>query len=300
MAKNRLGGLGKGLDALFADNTGNEGSVTLPISEIEPNRDQPRKQFSQESLAELADSIREHGVLQPLLVRPTPNGRYQLVAGERRWRAARMAGETNVPVLIREMTDREMMELALIENLQREDLNPIEEAMGYRQLMEVYNLTQEHVAQAVGKSRSSVANVLRLLHLPDDVLSLVRDGSVSAGHARALLALEDPQLIRESAAKVIADKLTVRDIERQARKRKKSACAPEETVSLPSPIPEFPESQSDHSYRELELALMEELGRRVSLRPRGTEGAGSLSIDFFDTQDLCDLISRLTGQPCSL
>lgn len=290
MARNRLGGLGKGLDALFADNS-NENNTLLPISEIEPNQDQPRKSFSQESLAELADSIRDHGILQPLLVRPMPTGRYQLIAGERRWRAARMAGESNVPVIIREMSDQEAMELALIENLQREDLNPVEEAMGYRQLIEQYDMTQEKVAQVVGKSRPAVANALRLLNLPEDVLGMVQQGRVSAGHARALLALEEPQIIRENAAKVLADKITVRDIEQMARKIKKAEKRP----------PAGAVEKTSHSvYQELELALAEELGRRVTVRPIGREGAGSLVIDFFDTKDLCDLASRLTGQPCSL
>ncbi len=289
MARNRPGGLGKGLDALFADNS-SENNTMLPISEIEPNQDQPRKSFSQESLAELADSIRDHGILQPLLVRPMPAGRYQLIAGERRWRAARMAGENSVPVIIREMSDQEAMELALIENLQREDLNPVEEAMGYRQLIEQYDMTQEKVAQVVGKSRPAVANALRLLNLPEDVLGMVQQGRVSAGHARALLALEEPQIIRENAAKVLADKITVRDIEQMARKIKKAE------KRSPSGAGE----KTPHSvYQELELALAEELGRRVIVRPAGREGGGSLVIDFFDTKDLCDLASRLTGQPCS-
>jgi len=294
MARNRPGGLGKGLDALFADNSSTENSTTLPVSEIEPNQDQPRKSFSQESLAELADSIRDHGILQPLLVRPMPTGRYQLIAGERRWRAARMAGENSVPVIIREMTDQEAMELALIENLQREDLNPVEEAMGYRQLIEQYNMTQEKVAQVVGKSRPSVANALRLLNLPEDVLGMVQQGRVSAGHARALLALEEPQMIRENAAKVLADKITVRDIEQMARKKKN---AEKQALSGTSKIV----GKTPHSvYQELELALEEELGRHVTVRPIGKEGAGSLTINFFDTKDLCDLANRLTGQPCSL
>lgn len=290
MARNRPGGLGKGLDALFADNS-SENNTMLPISEIEPNQDQPRKSFSQESLAELADSIRDHGILQPLLVRPMPAGRYQLIAGERRWRAARMAGENSVPVIIREMSDQEAMELALIENLQREDLNPVEEAMGYRQLIEQYDMTQEKVAQVVGKSRPAVANALRLLNLPEDVLGMVQQGRVSAGHARALLALEEPQIIRENAAKVLADKITVRDIEQMARKIKKAE------KRSPSAAAE----KTPHSvYQELELAMETELGRRVTIRPVGREGAGTLTIDFFDTKDLSDLASRLTGQPCSL
>ena len=170
-AKSKRGGLGKGLDAIFIDNEPEESnsSITLKISEIEPNKSQPRKEFDENALAELADSIAQHGVLQPLLVRPIADGGYQIVAGERRWRASRMAGLTEVPVVIRELTDSETMELALIENLQREDLSPVEEAMGYKQLMEDYGFSQEQVSKTVGKSRPSVANALRLLNLPEAV-----------------------------------------------------------------------------------------------------------------------------------
>ena len=170
----KKGGLGKGLEVLFAENSIEEEgkTVSLPISEIEPNRAQPRKQFDDEALAELSASISQHGVLQPLLVRPVAGGSYQLVAGERRWRASRMAGLTEVPVVIREMSDKEAAELALIENLQREDLNPMEEAMGYRTLMETYGLTQEETAKSVNKSRPAVANALRLLHLPDTIAQM--------------------------------------------------------------------------------------------------------------------------------
>ena len=193
----RKGGLGKGLEALFAENAmEDEGrTVTLPIGEIVPNRAQPRKQFDDEALAELAESIASHGVLQPLLVRPLTDGSYQLVAGERRWRASRMAGLAEVPVVVREMSDREAAELALIENLQREDLNPMEEAQGYQTLMEAYGLTQEEAARVVNKSRPAVANSLRLLHLPEPVKELVGKGRLAAGHARALLAF--PEELRE-------------------------------------------------------------------------------------------------------
>lgn len=178
MARAKKGGLGKGLDALFMDNetVDSGGVVTLRLSQIEPNRDQPRKIFSEEALNELADSIREHGVLQPLLVRPLPGGSYQLVAGERRWRASRMAGLQEVPVVIREMDEEQAMEIALIENLQREDLNAIEEATGYKQLMERYGMTQEQVAKRVGKSRPAIANALRLLNLPQKVMDMVGEG----------------------------------------------------------------------------------------------------------------------------
>ena len=291
MARARQGGLGKGLEALFVDNnSASNGTITLNISEIEPNKDQPRKTFSQESLAELADSIRTHGVLQPLLVRPLPNGRYQLIAGERRWRASRMAGISELPVVIREMSDLEAMELALIENLQREDLNPIEEALGYRQLMETCGLTQEKVASSVGKSRPAVANALRLLNLPNPVLQMVQEGEISAGHAKALLALEDEGLILENAQKVRQDKITVREIERLAKKLKSGersthpvkAMDPERTVLI-----------------QLELSMQEEMGRQVHIKT-GNGSGGSLVLEFFDRKDLSDLVSKLTGQKCSI
>ena len=188
----KIGGLGKGLDMLLSENSLEDGArtITLPIEEIVPNRDQPRKQFDDEALADLSASIAQHGVLQPLLVRPMPDGSYQLVAGERRWRASRMAGLTEVPVVVRDMNEQEAAELALIENLQREDLNPMEEALGYRTLMETYGMTQEQAAQVVNKSRPAVANALRLLLLPPSVAELVATGALSAGHARTVLAFE--------------------------------------------------------------------------------------------------------------
>ena len=212
----KKGGLGKGLEVLFAENSIEEEgkTVSLPISEIEPNRAQPRKQFDDEALAELSASISQHGVLQPLLVRPVAGGSYQLVAGERRWRASRMAGLTEVPVVIREMSDKEAAELALIENLQREDLNPMEEAMGYRTLMETYGLTQEETAKSVNKSRPAVANALRLLHLPDTIAQMVAGGELSAGHARALLAFATEEEQLDAAAAAVDKSLSVRDLER--------------------------------------------------------------------------------------
>lgn len=257
----------------------------LALNEIEPNREQPRKHFSEEALAELADSIRAHGVLQPLLVRPLPSGRYQLIAGERRWRASRMAGLSELPVVIREMSDAEAMQLALIENLQREDLNPVEEALGYRQLMDACGMTQERVAAAVGKSRPAVANALRLLNLPQPVLSMVQDGELTAGHAKALLSLEDAGLMLENAMKIRADKVTVRQIEQLARRRR---AGEEEKSSLRRPSP------ARRYLTEVELSLSEEMGRKVSLS--GSEKGGRLTVEFFDEQDLRELAFRLTGQ----
>ena len=220
----KKGGLGRGLDALFADNSIEEiastSAVKLKIMDIEPNRDQPRKIFDEDALAELADSIAKHGVIQPLLVRPMPDGSYQLVAGERRWRASRMAGLTEVPVVI-----KEAMALALIENLQREDLNAIEEAQGIKALMDTLSLTQDEAAERVGKSRPAVANALRLLKLPDSVIALVSDGKLSPGHARALLGFKDEQDIIETADLIIEKGLTVRDVEKLVKKRSQPLAA---------------------------------------------------------------------------
>ena len=276
----RKGGLGKGLDALFIDNTTDNGAVTLRISEIEPNRSQPRKEFDESALADLADSIREHGVIQPLLVRPLPTGGYQLVAGERRWRASRMAGLGEVPVVIRELSDHEAMELALIENLQRQDLNPMEEALGYRSLMEEYQMTQEEVAKAIGKSRPAIANSLRLLSLPQQVVDLIREGKLSAGHGRALLALEEESAILEAAQTAVKKHWTVREIEKMAQsshQKTKVSTGPDK----------------DHYYTELELALSQVLGRQVTITSKGKNR--TLSIAFFDKEDLSALASRLCG-----
>ena len=286
MARAKKGGLGKGLDALFMDNetVDSGGVVTLRLSQIEPNRDQPRKIFSEEALNELADSIREHGVLQPLLVRPLPGGSYQLVAGERRWRASRMAGLQEVPVVIREMDEEQAMEIALIENLQREDLNAIEEATGYKQLMERYGMTQEQVAKRVGKSRPAIANALRLLNLPPKVMDMVGEGEVSPGHARALLAFDDQDRIVEIAQKVKTGKYSVRDIERMAKnqdeKKEKAAKAPEEPAW----------GGKSAFLTEMEIAMSMEMGRKVRIIPNG-EG-GTLQIQFWDEEDLKSLVEK--------
>ena len=286
MARAKKGGLGKGLDALFMDNetVDSGGVVALRLSQIEPNRDQPRKIFSEEALNELADSIREHGLLQPLLVRPLPGGSYQLVAGERRWRASRMAGLQEVPVVIREMDEEQAMEIALIENLQREDLNAIEEATGYKQLMERYGMTQEQVAKRVGKSRPAIANALRLLNLPQKVMDMVGEGEVSPGHARALLAFDDQDRIVEIAQKVKTGKYSVRDIERMAKnqgeKKEKAAKAPEEPAW----------GGKSAFLTEMEIAMSMEMGRKVRIIPNG-EG-GTLQIQFWDEEDLKSLAEK--------
>ncbi|MBQ3593260.1 MAG: ParB/RepB/Spo0J family partition protein, partial [Clostridia bacterium] len=213
-------GLGRGIEALFED-SGDTKDVTsgiteLKISQVEPNRNQPRKDFDKDALAELASSIETHGVISPIIVRPSDNGQYQIIAGERRWRASRMAGLDTVPVIIKDFDEKEVMEVALIENLQREDLNPVEEAMGYRALMDTFGMTQEQVAQRVGKSRSAIANALRLLTLRPQELELLRNGKITAGHARALLAAADA-LTREQMAEMAANGASVHELERIAR-----------------------------------------------------------------------------------
>lgn len=281
----KKGGLGRGLDALFADNSIEEiastSAVKLKIMDIEPNRDQPRKIFDGDALAELADSIAKHGVIQPLLVRPMPDGSYQLVAGERRWRASRMAGLTEVPVVIKELSDDEAMALALIENLQREDLNAIEEAQGIKALMDTLSLTQDEAAERVGKSRPAVANALRLLKLPDSVIALVSDGKLSPGHARALLGFKDEQDIIETADLIIEKGLTVRDVEKLVKKRNKE------------PKAEKPAARRASYYDEVELALTDFLGRKVKVGTKPGKESGVLEIDFFDKDDLTRLADAL-------
>ena len=277
----KKGGLGRGLDALFADNSIEEiastSAVKLKIMDIEPNRDQPRKIFDEDALAELADSIAKHGVIQPLLVRPMPDGSYQLVAGERRWRASRMAGLTEVPVVIKELSDDEARALAHIAPLQREDLNAIAEAQGIKALMDTLSLTQDEAAERVGKSRPAVANALRLLKLPDSVIALVSDGKLSPGHARALLGFKDEQDIIETADLIIEKGLTVRDVEKLVKKRNKE------------PKAEKPAARRASYYDEVELALTDFLGRKVKVGTKPGKESGVLEIDFFDNDDLSRL-----------
>ena len=279
----KKGGLGRGLDALFAENAVEEQgkAVSLRISDIEPNREQPRKVFDETALSDLAESIAQHGVLQPLLVRPLPGGGYQLVAGERRWRASRMAGLSEVPVVIREMTDREASEFALIENLQRQDLNPMEEALGYRTLMDQYGMTQEDAARAVGKSRPAVANALRLLNLPSVIAEMVSDGRLSAGHARAILSFETLTAQMEAAQAAVKNDLSVRELEKMAKTSRSSR--PERTVR-----------RRDSLFDEVELVLNEKLGRKVRVTDKG-EG-GVLQLEFYSKDDLKALANALVPQ----
>lgn len=280
MAKRQ--GLGKGLEKLFSEND-TEGMVstnTLPLSEIVPNKDQPRKTFDEAALDELADSIRQHGILQPLLVRPIATGGYQLVAGERRWRASKRAGLKEVPVVVKELSDTETMEIAIIENLQREDLNPIEEAEGLQALIDKCGFTQEQVAVSVGKSRPAIANSLRLLKLPVEVRDMAKNGEISAGHARALLAFDNEALIFEAAQNIVKNKMTVRDIERLAKISEKSGNVLVKRTK-----------RRDSFYDEVELSLSETLGRRVKVF-NGRE-KGTLEIEFYSAEDLKNIANRL-------
>ncbi|MGN0487782.1 MAG: ParB/RepB/Spo0J family partition protein [Ruminococcus sp.] len=282
MAKKR-GGLGKGLGAIFIDNETEDSNatVTLRIEEIEPNHNQPRREFDEKALAELADSIREHGLIQPILVRPLISGGYQIVAGERRYRASRMAGLTEVPVTIRELTDEETMELALIENLQRENLNPLEEALGYKSLMDEYNMSQEQVSKAVGKSRSAVANTLRLLNLPKEVTALVKEGKISAGHGRALLAFEDKELMLKTAESIVAEDLSVRQVENLSKKKdkpKSSGVSTERKASY---------------FSMVEQTLSEYLGKKVTIAPLKGKKGGVLQIEFYSNEELKELANKL-------
>ncbi|MCM1364427.1 MAG: ParB/RepB/Spo0J family partition protein [Faecalibacterium sp.] len=280
MAEKKKGGLGRGLGTLFADNSieeENGSPLMLKIYEIEPNRDQPRKDFDEDALNELADSIAEHGIIQPLLVRPIADGSYQIIAGERRWRAARMAGLTEVPVLVKEISESEIMELALVENLQREDLNPIEEAEGLQVLMETYGMTQEEAAKRVGKSRPAVANATRLLALPAKVIDMLKDGSISAGHARALLALSDDDKIKELAAEIVKKGMSVRDTERLVKFMIKNSAKPNKK-----------QKKRDIFYDEVELSVSDAIGRKAKVNVNSS-GKGTIEIEFYNKEDLAKL-----------
>ena len=276
-------GLGKGFGAIFGAETEEEGELrSLPISKVEPREDQPRSQFDEAALQELADSIREYGLIQPITARKLPNGFYQIIAGERRWRAARIAGLKEIPVRVIEADDGRAMEIALVENLQREDLNPIEEANGFRTLIEVYGLTQEQAAQRVGKSRPAVANALRLLNLCDEVRSLTEQGLLSAGHARALAGLHDAELQRSIAEKVIAMGLSVRQTETLISRAQKLR------------VQDTPQEKSAFSVdyaAELERSLTSSLGRRVHLRPGRKKGC--IELEYYGNEDLEQLIHQL-------
>ena len=278
-------GLGRGLDALLGDPSlpaQGEGSVSLPISQVEPGLNQPRKRFDQESLAELTESIRTHGVIQPLTVRRLASGYYQIIAGERRWRAAKAAGLAEVPAVIIEADDRKVMELGLIENLQREDLNPVEEARGYQVLMEEYGLTQEQVAQRMGKSRPAIANTLRLLALPEDLLALVEEGALSSGHARALLGAPTAALQREAAKQVVERQLSVRQTEALIRALQREKKEKPDPAQGPDLALYLGEAEKDLSGR---------LGRKVKIAHKGSKGR--VELEYYNEQDLEALLELL-------
>ena len=281
-------GLGRGLGALLGDaalQTQEGGSVLLPIAQVEPGLKQPRKRFDEETLADLAESIRLHGILQPLTVRRLASGYYQIIAGERRWRAAKLAGLSEVPAIIVEADDRKVMELGLIENLQREDLNPMEEAMGYQALIEEYGLTQEEAARRVGKSRPVVANALRLMALPDAIRALVEEGKLSAGHARALLSVPDSTSQKKLAQKVVAEGLSVRQTEALA---KRLAREREELEEHGGEKPVDPmKLYRDAAAKELSTRW----GRKVSITMGPKKG--KLEFEFYNDEDLTELLDRL-------
>ena len=280
-----IGGLGSGLDSLFSDNTTEvQVKKTLRITEIEPNREQPRKNFSDEAITALAESIRDHGMLQPILVRPMEDGSYRIVAGERRWRAARMLGLDEVPVNIKEMTDTEAAQLALIENLQRENLNPVEEAMGFKELIEKYGMTQDAVAKTIGRSRSSVSNSMRILALPDRILNMVEDGELSLGHAKALLSFENEDLMIATAVKAANGGLTVRQVERAAQKSLENEDEQSEKSNR----------RIDNYFVEVELSLKEALGRKVKVDY--CKNKGSFTLEFYYKDDLAAIVKRLAEE----
>lgn len=286
MAAKEKKALGTGLDVLFgSDDWDDQNSelLVIPIEKVEPRKEQPRETFNQEALEELSDSIAQYGLIQPIVARKLESGYYQIIAGERRWRASRMAGLTEVPVRVIEADDRRTAELALVENLQREDLNPIEEAKGYRSLMLDYGLTQEETARSVGRSRPTVANALRLLTLSEPVLSLVESGQLSAGHARALISLEDPLLQKSAAEEVIRRSLSVRKTEQLAAKLIRDAAKAEDNSEESKPYVDY----AAEAASELEKVL----GRKVRLI--SGRKSGRIELEFYDAEDRERLIRAL-------
>ena len=290
-------GLGKGLDSMIPKSVkavqedkivekelekgGENAKETLvKITMVEPNRDQPRKNFDKEALEELAASIKEHGLIQPILVQDRKTY-YEIIAGERRWRAARMAGLTEVPVIIRNYTEQEIVEISLIENIQRKDLNPIEEALAYKKLMTSFNLKQDEVAERVSKSRSSITNSMRLLKLSEAVQKMLVNGSISEGHARALLSIEDTRAQDEIAKKIVNDKLSVRDVEKLVK-------------SYGKPVKKKPESSNEYDvfYKDIAENLKNVIGTKVSISGKG-DGSGKIEIEFYSNDELDRIVGRI-------
>lgn len=273
--KNR--GLGRGIESIFDENsTYNDKIVTLNINDIEPNRNQPRKDFDEEALSSLAESISQHGLIQPIIVRPAIGGGYTIIAGERRWRASRLAGLTEIPVVVKDSDEQTLMEMALVENLQREDLNVVEEALGYKALIDEFGLTQEEVAAKMAKSRSAVTNILRLLNLREKELTALRNSLITAGHARTLLTVEDMAL-RDKMFELALEGANVRTLEKMAK-------ATEPKQKKTSAKPTF--------YSEVELSLKNEMRRKVSVKPTG-KGKGTITIEFFSDDELSEFAERL-------
>ncbi|MBR6807219.1 MAG: ParB/RepB/Spo0J family partition protein [Clostridia bacterium] len=288
MAKNK--GLGRGLDAIFYDNSieenekNDKGIASIRISMIEPKKDQPRRNFDREALASLADSIAANGVLQPIIVREGVAGMYSIIAGERRWRASKLAGLSEIPAIVVDADEFAAAKIAMIENLQREDLNPMEEALGYRDLMENYSLTQEALSTHIGKSRSAIANSLRLLDLPDEVLELIASGELSAGHGRALLGLRDKAQIAPLAEKIIARNLSVREAEAAVKAQNKKLTA----------LPEEPAVPAVNYIADLESRVESSLGRRCKIT--NTPKKKMIQLEFTDNDDLQALLYTLCGK----
>lgn len=295
----KRGGLGKGLDSLIKENKTakhtapvkkevvNAGPIMMKINDVEPNRDQPRKHFEEDALLELADSIKQFGILQPLIVQKR-NDYYEIIAGERRWRAAKQAGVKEVPVIIKEYTDQEIVEISLIENIQRENLNPIEEAQAYKRLLNEFRLKQDEVAERVSKSRTAVTNSMRLLKLCDEVQQMIINGMISTGHARALIGIEDPEKQYNIAQRIFDEKLSVRDVEKLVKNIDKPS-----TTKLRKP------NETDKSleiiYQDIEDRLKEKLSTKVSISGKGN-GAGKIEIEFYNHDDLDKLVDMLTRQ----
>ena len=291
MAK-KNSGLGRGLDAIFLDNaiteevSHSEDKIShLKISMVDPKSDQPRKYFDKEALEQLADSIVENGLLQPILVREYGDGRYQIIAGERRFRASKIAGLTEIPAIVLDRDDRKTAQIALIENLQREDLNPLEEAMAYKSLAEEFDMTQEELSVKVGKSRSAIANTLRLLDLPDEVLTLVASKELSSGHARTILGLKNRDAMILLAQRAVEEDLSVRVLEEEVKRMNKPKKAVKDEEE-PLPLVDY--------FRELEVRMQSHLGRKVKIEGKGKRK--TLSLSYEDNDDLDELIELICGK----
>ena len=291
MAK-RSSGLGRGLDAIFLDNTLVENNAdkentisTLKISLVDPKSDQPRKYFDKDALEELSESIKENGLLQPILVREYGEGRYQIIAGERRYRACKLAGITDIPAIILDRDDKAAAQIALIENIQREDLNPLEEALASKALKEEYDMTQEELSERIGKSRSAIANSMRLLDLPEEILTMVAARELSAGHARTLLGVKDRDDMLLLAQITAEQDLSVRQLEEQVKKINKKKKVVEEDVEIKAPVVDY--------FREMELKIQRQLGRKVKIEDKGKKK--TLTLFYEDNEDLDELLKSICG-----